>query len=154
MVRKTSIVIAKESSKIYQPASPSEMRTEYAFGMDINQIRKKNFDALLKEFQDRMEARGLKFRLVDFAEAYGLAPKHASNMKGGHRGIGDDVARRMEERHEPPLPLGWMDTLHESRVTDPKEEALIDLIRYLYKENPEDVYRAISRMMRDKGKKQ
>lgn len=48
----------------------------------------------------------------------GFAPSYVSQLLSGHRGIGDDVATKIEDRLE--LPRGWLDQDHDERAdTEP-----------------------------------
>lgn len=64
---------------------------------------------------------------VDFAEACGLATGHVSQMKNGSRQMGDDVARRIEEKKR--LPPGWMDLPPANEVRQERAEYQIGRTR-------------------------
>jgi len=68
--------------------------------MGIREIRHANLLRLLAEHDQD----------IDFAEACGLVPGHLSQLKNGTRNVGNDVARRIEQKKR--LPEGWMDVLH------------------------------------------
>lgn len=125
----------------------------YALVMNIRDIRKSNYDRLLREFREMAERRGERFLLKDFAAHYELNENHATQMKLGYRRIGDEVSRRMERNHRPPLPEGWMDRDHEKDPADPIEQAAIDLFLQLYRDNPAEAYRLVSKMVEQKNKK-
>jgi hypothetical protein len=68
--------------------------------MDVRQARSANLLRLLGRYPT----------LRAFADATGIATPHASQMKGGVRQMGDEVARRIEVKLN--LPHGWMDQGH------------------------------------------
>lgn len=51
-------------------------------------------------------------QVKEFAIAHDLSPAHVSQMLNGHRAMGDEVARRIEDAQH--LVRGWMDTAHHS----------------------------------------
>ena len=69
--------------------------------MDIKKIRLENLLSILAK-------PGIK--QASLAEACDTSASVISQIKTGHRGIGDDLARRIEEAQK--LPYGWMDSRH------------------------------------------
>lgn len=71
--------------------------------MDIYEIRKANLIALIGSQVKR-----------ECAERWDMAPAHLSQVLSDrtHKNLGDDVARRIEEREG--LPRAWLDTLRDS----------------------------------------
>lgn len=67
--------------------------------VDSKTIRRENLLGILKEY--RYDA--------DFARAYDLSEGLISQIKNGTRKIGDDLARKIEDRMK--KPKGWMDSL-------------------------------------------
>jgi SOS-response transcriptional repressor LexA len=83
-------------------------------GMDINQIRKHNLMALIGRFRSQRA----------FADAVDTAPAYISQIltktrtqTGKERGVGGDLARKIEEKLG--LPRGWMDTIHNEDGREP-----------------------------------
>jgi hypothetical protein len=107
--------------------------------MDAKQARSANFAALANRYPT----------LRAFAEAAGLSPAHASQIRGAVRSIGDDIARRIEERLR--LPHGWMDQPHPDqgettplpREPDPREQALLGHWRALTAAQQDEVLREL-----------
>lgn len=117
----------------------------YNVKMDSEEIRKTNFSTILAEFENELIARGEQPTLKRFGERYGLDPRHVSQMKNGSRGIGKVVARRIEKHHTPPLPTGWMDIQHGPGIPRDRTEAqIVDIVLDLYRDNPANVFRIIS----------
>ena len=69
--------------------------------MDIKEIRLENLLSILAE-PDVTQA--------SLASACESAPSVISQLKTGHRGMGSELARRIEKARN--LPYGWMDTRH------------------------------------------
>jgi hypothetical protein len=94
--------------------------------MDIYEIRRVNFLKLLeKSHSDR-----------EFADATASTPSHVSQMKTGHRPIGDQVARRIEDKLH--LEHGWMDQLHIEESELPEEEREIKALADAIAAQPSD----------------
>jgi plasmid maintenance system antidote protein VapI len=115
--------------------------------MDIKQIRKQNFRELYSRFERNQEAKRVKATLVEFGKKYGLNNRHVSQIKNGTREIGDAIARRLEQQHNPPLPQGWMDVQHGPGVPkDQVEEQLVEIILTLYRQRPAEALRVIKEL--------
>jgi len=107
--------------------------------MDVRQARAANLLFLIRRYKS----------LRAFADDAGVVPAHASQMKGGVRRMGDDIARRIEERLH--LPHGWMDHEHADHIDgatvaspsilDPRHQVLIGLFDGLTEAQQEDVIR-------------
>lgn len=79
--------------------------------MDVKEIRRRNLSALLQAYKDaHVSPQGKPATNKEFAAFIDVAEKHLSQMLGGHRDMGDDVARRIEGRLR--KPHGWMDSVH------------------------------------------
>jgi hypothetical protein len=84
--------------------------------MDINAIRLQNLELLIEEFDTAAEV----------AKRSATDPSYLSQVRrkslsrhGKERGIGDDLARRLESGCQ--KPVGWMDRVHEEvREDSPK----------------------------------
>jgi len=99
--------------------------------MDIKQIRQDNLKILIKEFKTA----------VLLAEATDTNPKYISQVLNMHktpggkkRGMGDDLARRMEKKAN--KPYGWMDIQHDREKSNDETDltiktALIDAVTYI-----------------------
>lgn len=104
----------------------------------IKEIRRVNFESLLRQHKAR---RGL---LKDFATSHGMDVSHCSQIKIGNREIGDELARRIESKHVPKLPLGWLDKeQHEHDPQGAREEAYAKLAITLFRMNPRGAQRAL-----------
>lgn len=105
----------------------------YVSGMDVKQTRDRNFNTLLKLYKNNRV----------FADTVGLASGHVSQIKTRVRNVGDEVARRIEQKLR--LPHGWMDQSHDTedppvvadeparyQILEPSEEKeWLDLIKAL-----------------------
>lgn len=69
--------------------------------MEIKEIRLNNLLALSSKYG----------RIVDFCDRIAMNPSYFSQIKGGKKAIGDDIARKVEEKLG--LPRGYMDSAQE-----------------------------------------
>lgn len=84
----------------------------------IKDIRHKNLMILLEKHKSKKA----------FAEVCELSPAHVSQLANKTRGIGDSIARKIEEHH-PETFIGWMDKDHENEPdVGIKLNALLDHI--------------------------
>lgn len=65
---------------------------------DVSTVRRINLSVLMDQFE----------RQSDFARQLETSPSHLSQMKKGNRNIGNELARKIEERMG--KPRGWMDS--------------------------------------------
>lgn len=110
----------------------------------VKQIRRINFEALLRDHKNTAKARGGRGSLKDFALEHEIDQSLASQIKTARREIGDDVARRIERMHTPKLPAGWLDSPHNDH--DPSgalEEAFAKLALTLFRRDPRGARAAI-----------
>lgn len=75
-------------------------------GMDTQQTRHQNLLKLLQEYGSQKT----------FAEAADLSDRHVSQMVNKHRGVGERIARKIEDKLA--LPKHWMDTDHSEGAAD------------------------------------
>ncbi len=75
--------------------------------MDSKTIRRANLDVLKKQF-------GTWAALAQLA---GCSPNYLSQIKGGTREVGDELARRLESGAK--KPRGWMDVRHDQSTAKP-----------------------------------
>jgi hypothetical protein len=105
------------------------------YGMDNKEIRRANMLALAEEFGG----------LAALAEKTGTDAKYLSQVKNrwNGRGMGDDVARRIERKLE--KPKGWMDVLHtknhsgDAHLPTAREEMILLLFRGLTPEQQREL---------------
>lgn len=120
----------------------------------VKTIRRQNFESLLREFKQNARSHHRKGTLKEFAAQHGLDRSHASQMKTGIREIGEEIARRLEAKHSPRLPHGWLDEIHTEH--DPKgarEEAFQKLAIMLYRLDPKSALTALNEIKTQQGKK-
>lgn len=79
--------------------------------MDIYDIRRGNLLRLLNEYKRQ----GKKDKVL--ASDSGLDTSYISQLKGGHKNIGDQTARQIEEHLN--LEHGWMDREHDEDYLNP-----------------------------------
>ena len=78
--------------------------------MDIKTLRRVNLLLAMELWlSERQTALG-RPNEKDFAYYCGINPEHLSQMKHGHRQIGDSIARRLEQKLG--KPYAWMDLRH------------------------------------------
>jgi len=78
--------------------------------MDIKSLRRVNLLLAMEEFMAERQTGSGRPREKDFAEYCEINPEHLSQMKHGHRQIGDSIARRLEKKLG--KPYAWMDLRH------------------------------------------
>jgi len=88
---------------------------------DIHTIRFSNYRYLYQRFANQSSQKGLPARgmLRRFATSGALSASHLSLINGGHRQIGDALARQMEAGFG--KPYGWLDQQHRGRVLVERE---------------------------------
>ena len=75
--------------------------------MDIKQLRRVNLLLAMEQWLSEQQSDNGRPRERDFAAYCGINPEHLSQMKHGHRQIGDSIARRLEQKLG--KPYAWMD---------------------------------------------
>lgn len=125
--------------------------------MDVSQIRKQNLELLVRQFRQAKEAAGEEYRQKDAAEFYGLSEKHLSQMLSAKTKMpmGHAVARRIEKRHKPPLPPGWMDQDHsENHVPlTPRQQSLRKIMDQLVRSDPDAIEQLLMQYLSNSRKK-
>lgn len=101
--------------------------------MDSKAIRRRNLELLIDEAG----------RLKDLAALIDSDPNYLSVLRGGHRGIGDDIARRLENACS--KPHGWMDHIHDLEGRALTEEAIEEVIAL--QSAPDHIRDAVRRML-------
>lgn len=107
--------------------------SEYAV-VDIQDIRRKNLDALLREVETELgQSRGAAAELsrrtqvpAPFISQFLKARKHQG---GGVRSMGDETARKLERGTN--KPKGWMDVTHDDHTTSDAERRHLLTLRLL-----------------------
>ena len=87
----------------------------YLIGMDNHQIRQRNLQSLLAQYDSQTE----------LAEKIGTLQGRVSDFLSGRRNIGAQMARRIEQAHQ--LPHGWMDMDHAGAGTADAADAVASL---------------------------
>lgn len=101
--------------------------------MDSKTIRRGNLDLLIDEV-------GTMKELAELAES---DPNYLSTLKNGHRGIGDDLARRLETACK--KPHGWMDHIHDLEGRPLTEDTIEEAIAL--QSAPEHIRDAVRRLI-------
>lgn len=88
--------------------------------MDINGIRLKQYNKLLREFMRRPEQAMLPNHgmLLRFAVHSGVSARYLSHINNGRKNIGDATARQLEKGNG--KPFGWLDADSDAPVKQPK----------------------------------
>jgi hypothetical protein len=104
----------------------------------INEIRKRNYDALLLQFRQKEIQAGEPDRgfLNRFGAFVGISPRYLSHINNARKQIGSDTARKIELAFK--LPHGWMDQDHLGGVSasDRTEREFVELALRLFRESP------------------
>lgn len=121
--------------------------------MDINGIRLKRYNQLLREFMQRPDQSMLPNHglLQRFAQGCGVSARYLSHINNGRKNIGDATARQLEKGNG--KPFGWLDhendlpvvTL-ESDTSDTETEMLATALK-LFRASPVEFQAALIRFM-------
>ncbi len=107
--------------------------------MEIHEIRKQNYRALLQQFRARAEEVNLPEHglLKRFAEHVGVSARYLSHINNDRKRIGVTLARQLEAGLG--LGRGWLDTHHTdaAQPSDGETEFLSVALR-LFRESPAD----------------
>jgi hypothetical protein len=98
------------------------MQLAYAFCMEIERLEGES----PRHFRRRVNLRLLvgTGSKADFAALVGTPKSHLSNLLSGARGIGDELAAKIESTNE--LPAGWLDEPH---TASPSDENALNLAK-------------------------
>lgn len=120
--------------------------------MDVNEIRMRNYKALMLQFRNKELDRGEPERglLNRFGQHTGVSPRYLSHVNNGRKHLGADTCRRMEEAFR--LPHGWMDQDHlgGSAPGTRAEREYLELALKLFRESPVEAQAVLLRYMSDR----
>lgn len=143
------------SSDGYQVDGMTLAQLAYHAEMDIEQIRRSNWDRLWQEYVAECEAANRRATLRQFATDHGISDKIASNIRNRHKKIGNQLARRIEQQHQPKLERGWMDRDHSrnhiSQVPQ-NQQGYIDMYAELLIDDPKTAQQLLVEIIRRKKK--
>lgn len=116
--------------------------------MEIHEIRKQNYRALLRQFRARTEEVNLPEHgmLKRFAEHAGVSARYLSHINNDRKHIGVTLARRMEVGLG--LSRGWLD-IHHADAVQPSdgETEFLSVAQRLFRESPSDAQAMLMRYM-------
>jgi hypothetical protein len=121
--------------------------------VDVNEVRLRNYKALMQQFRNREldrgePERGVLHRFGTFTE---VSPRYLSHVNNGRKHLGADTCRRMERAFK--LPHGWMDHDHLGGSPAPgtrAEREYLELALKLFRESPVDAQAVLLRYMGDR----
>ena len=87
--------------------------------METRTIRLRNLLALADKYK----------KIIDFCQRIEMNPSYFSQIKNGKKSIGDEIARRVEEKLG--IPRGYLDVLHDS-VTEENKPPEADSLAIAY----------------------
>lgn len=121
--------------------------------MDVNEVRSRNYKALMQQFRNRELDRGEPERglLNRFGEYTGVSPRYLSHVNNERKHLGAETCRRMEKAFR--LPHGWMDHDHLGGSPAPgtrAEREYLELALKLFRESPVDAQAVLLRYMSDR----
>jgi len=120
--------------------------------MDINGIRRRNYETLMERFKARPEEQGMPVHglLTRFAKHAGVSVRYLSHINNDRKNIGSSVARQLEAGFN--LPIGWLDNDHEAEIesaSDTEKEFAATALR-LFRESPVDAQAMLMRYMMER----
>lgn len=120
--------------------------------MDINEIRMRNYKALLLQFRARPEEASLAQHgmFTRFADHAGVSARYLSHINNGRKNIGEDLSRQLEAGFG--LPHGWMDNDHEAEnmVTDDAERQFLATAMKVFRVSPLEAQSVLLRYMAER----
>lgn len=115
---------------------------------DLSEIRRLNFQKLLDEFKMTHHKGREHGALSAFARYYEMNPNQCSLLRTGANGIGDGLARRIEEKTG--KPTRWLDDEHHLvDMSDPAQVSFVDVAMTLFRASPEHAKDALLQIARD-----
>jgi hypothetical protein len=121
--------------------------------MDIDQIRLKNLEALLTQYEEKCRQEGRTFFYKDFARDHGMGEKNLQHIRKGTRAMGKNVARRIERAKK--FPKGWMDVEHRESLEPltPTQQALVYTFSEIVRTKEDKAAEIIMQLLRNNTKK-
>lgn len=105
---------------------------------DVNDVRLRNYKALMLRFRERESERGEPERglLNRFGKFVEISPRYLSHVNNGRKAIGAQTARQIETAFG--LPLGWMDHDHMAgpAPNSMAEREYLELALRLFRQSP------------------
>jgi hypothetical protein len=105
---------------------------------DVNDVRLRNYKALMLRFREREAERGEPERglLNRFGKFVDISPRYLSHVNNGRKAIGAQTARQIETAFG--LPLGWMDHDHMAgpAPSSRTEREYLELALRLFRQSP------------------
>jgi hypothetical protein len=111
---------------------------EFANMDDVNDVRLRNYKALILRFREKEAERGEPERglLNRFGKFVQISPRYLSHVNNGRKAIGAQTARQIESAFG--LPLGWMDHDHMAGPAPSSlaEREYLELALRLFRQSP------------------
>lgn len=115
--------------------------------MSIYEIRFKNFQRLLDEFQNKRTTKNERGLLLEFSQSVGISDRQLSHLRCGRRNIGTAAARQIEAGLR--LSSGYMDVSHDVNLPEtPNEKHFIETALEIFRTNPVGAQQAMLDLMR------